>query len=343
MPINLFNVLAVVLLTTRTLGQDTQSSRRLAALSYEKQHIGSEAPAESWVREAPKTRGGDSSSGSGKTANRGGGAGKWNASKASRHHLRPVAANNDVLLFVHIAKTGGSSFDEILKGGVNSAAADCIVEKKHYEDRSVPLTDRYDFPNCKLISTEFSRFQVTKFLVPKTRKGSPPPPSLAPAALQLPHVKYLTLLREPFARLLSQVTLSQLVVFPLPLHLSQLTDDTRFDKHDSPFRSLLLLLLLLLLLHPKVSPRQVLHAEALQGVPRPGHAGGARSLLHREPRTGLPLPKLSKHDARRVSCRGGSGGGLWWWYHVVISGCVVALHVPTFDFILFSPHTNNHF
>lgn len=31
--------------------------------------------------------------------------------------------------FVHIAKTGGSSFDEILKKGVNGVHADCIIEK----------------------------------------------------------------------------------------------------------------------------------------------------------------------------------------------------------------------
>jgi len=113
----------------------------------------------------------------------------------------PQAALDGALLFVHIAKTGGSSFDEILKLGVNGVKADCIVEKKHYEDKSTPLEERYNFPSCKILSTEFSRPAVTRFLVPRTKaKVAAPPPS----QLQLSHVLFLTLMREPYARLLSQ-------------------------------------------------------------------------------------------------------------------------------------------
>jgi len=203
--------LLAAILAGGSLGQELSHSRHLLnVLSYEKQHAIQEPPSESWIRQEVVTTPQSSQQDSRKSiganlVSRGeggvGGGGKWNASKA-RHHGGKVPTN-DVLLFVHIAKTGGSSFDEILKGGVNNVEADCIVEKKHYEDRAVPLTSRYDFPRCKLISTEFSRFQASKFLVPKARKGGPPPPTTA-SALQLPHVKYLTILREPFARLLSQ-------------------------------------------------------------------------------------------------------------------------------------------
>lgn len=198
-------ICVLVLFVEKSLGQPSSSHLNrhiLAALSYEKDHIKENGPSESWVRKengatswTPRRNGGNV-----------GGGGKWNSTKTVRFGGRTslTPPSNDVLLFVHIAKTGGSSFDEILKGGVNSIAADCIVEKKHYEDRTLPLTQRYDFPSCKLISTEFSRFQVAKFLLPKARKGASTVPSITASALQLPHVKYLTLLREPFARLLSQ-------------------------------------------------------------------------------------------------------------------------------------------
>ena len=136
---------------------------------------------------------------------------RWN-STAGATHVKPNrrssasssvgAESDDVYLFVHIAKTGGSSFDEILKAGVNGIPADCIVEKKHYEDKAMPLEERYDFPKCRILSTEFSRFQVSKFLMQKTQASKVPAGPVPPAVLS--HVKFFSLMREPFARLLSQ-------------------------------------------------------------------------------------------------------------------------------------------
>lgn len=82
---------------------------------------------------------------------------KWNATKrhqnghgnknneyTKRAHNGATKSKNEVLLFVHIAKTGGSSFDEILKKGVNNIPADCIVEKVnliiHVEHANVLLS-----------------------------------------------------------------------------------------------------------------------------------------------------------------------------------------------------------
>lgn len=88
---------------------------------------------ESWVRESvvatPRQ--------SGSSAPRLRGAYKWNstdqntwqAPSASERKSFHDSKASGVILFVHIAKTGGSSFDEILKRGVNGVAADCIVEK----------------------------------------------------------------------------------------------------------------------------------------------------------------------------------------------------------------------
>jgi hypothetical protein len=53
----------------------------------------------------------------------------WQAPSAADRKFSRASKATDVLLFVHIAKTGGSSFDEILKHGVNGVPADCIVEK----------------------------------------------------------------------------------------------------------------------------------------------------------------------------------------------------------------------
>jgi hypothetical protein len=78
----------------------------------------------------------------------------------------------------------------------------CVRPQKHYEDKSIPLDKRYDFPNCHIISTEFSRHVVSKFLMPKTKEGQRPQWSNALTLGQ--HVKFMTLMREPFARLLSQ-------------------------------------------------------------------------------------------------------------------------------------------
>jgi hypothetical protein len=186
----------IVLFPSSVLGQRLRhiSRRPLAALSYEKNYIKDEAT-ESWIRDPPQK-----SNRAGGNGNQDG-SGRWNSTKGLRNgHSKNPNGGNEVFLFVHIAKTGGSSFDEILKGGVNNIPADCIVEKKHYEDRTIPLTDRYNFPTCRLISTEFSRFQISKFLIPKSQSpGSAPVPSSI-----LSHVKFLTILREPFARLLSQ-------------------------------------------------------------------------------------------------------------------------------------------
>mmetsp|Transcript_14506 Transcript_14506/g.18818 ORF Transcript_14506/g.18818 Transcript_14506/m.18818 type:complete len:383 (+) Transcript_14506:42-1190(+) len=141
---------------------------------------------------------------------------KWNNTR--KHSNNPSSNKNDnvnhhssskkqVLLFVHIAKTGGSSFDEILKKGVNGHHADCIVEKKHYEDKSIPLAKRYDFPNCHIISTEFSRHTVSKLLLPPIaphggeRTKHIGMSSWSPLS---PSVKFFSLMREPFSRLLSQ-------------------------------------------------------------------------------------------------------------------------------------------
>ena len=87
---------------------------------------------ESWVRESvvatPRQ--------SGSNPPRLRGAYKWNSTNqntwqapSASERISFKSKASSVILFVHIAKTGGSSFDEILKRGVNGVAADCIVEK----------------------------------------------------------------------------------------------------------------------------------------------------------------------------------------------------------------------
>ena len=101
--------------------------------------------------------------------------------------LHSSSSTERSLCFVHIAKTGGSSFDVILRGGVGLVNADCIVEKRHYEETVIPLERRYNFPACRIVSTEFSLSQVRGYI------GKPDSA-----------VHYITFMREPFSRIWSQ-------------------------------------------------------------------------------------------------------------------------------------------
>ena len=114
--------------------------------------------------------------------------------------------------------TGSTAINSLLSPRTNPPTLS--RQKKHYEDTKVALERRFDFPNCQIISTEFSRFQVARFLLPRppaaTTTATPSGLS-SPAVHNAPSrsminsnyynkkpVRYLTLLREPFARLLSQ-------------------------------------------------------------------------------------------------------------------------------------------
>lgn len=62
------------------------------------------------------------------------------------------------LSFIHIARTGGLSFNKIMVenrgifGRDGNRAPDCIIPRAAYGNDSLPLASRFDFPNCEIIS-----------------------------------------------------------------------------------------------------------------------------------------------------------------------------------------------
>jgi hypothetical protein len=65
------------------------------------------------------------------------------------------------LSFIHISRTGGGSFNKILAenrgiiGRDGNRHADCIVPKTAYGNSTLPLTSRFDFPHCEILSSIF--------------------------------------------------------------------------------------------------------------------------------------------------------------------------------------------
>ena len=62
------------------------------------------------------------------------------------------------LSFVHIAKTGGLSFNKLLvenrgiAGRDGNRIPDCIIPRAAYGNQSLPLSARFDFPRCEILS-----------------------------------------------------------------------------------------------------------------------------------------------------------------------------------------------
>lgn len=65
------------------------------------------------------------------------------------------------LSFIHISRTGGGSFNKLLvenKGIIGRDGqrhADCIVPRIAYGNNTLPLTSRFDFPHCEILSSIF--------------------------------------------------------------------------------------------------------------------------------------------------------------------------------------------
>jgi len=62
------------------------------------------------------------------------------------------------LSFVHISRTGGLSFNKLLvenrgiAGRDGNRIPDCIVPRSAYGNQSLPLSARFDFPHCEILS-----------------------------------------------------------------------------------------------------------------------------------------------------------------------------------------------
>ena len=63
------------------------------------------------------------------------------------------------LSFIHISRTGGLSFNKLLLDNRGIASrdgprmADCIVPRSAYGNDTLPLSSRFDFPHCEILSS----------------------------------------------------------------------------------------------------------------------------------------------------------------------------------------------
>jgi hypothetical protein len=81
---------------------------------------------------------------------------------AAAHRRRLLAYSKlgkvSTLSFVHIARTGGLSFNKLLVenrgvvGRDGNRIPDCIVPRAAYGNASLPLASRFDFPHCEILS-----------------------------------------------------------------------------------------------------------------------------------------------------------------------------------------------
>jgi hypothetical protein len=81
---------------------------------------------------------------------------------SSEHQRRLLAyaklGKLSTLSFLHVARTGGLSFNKLLvenrgvAGRDGNRIPDCIVPRAAYGNESLPLSARFDFPHCEILS-----------------------------------------------------------------------------------------------------------------------------------------------------------------------------------------------
>mmetsp|Transcript_3439 Transcript_3439/g.5353 ORF Transcript_3439/g.5353 Transcript_3439/m.5353 type:complete len:342 (-) Transcript_3439:94-1119(-) len=108
---------------------------------------------------------------------------------------------NSALIAVHVSKTGGTTLDYILQNkigekepGVADLKADCVLEKwMYFTYRTLPIDQRFNYTTCRIVSAEVDSWTLHKWVAED---------EIVPSKERKKH--FITMLRDPYARLLSQ-------------------------------------------------------------------------------------------------------------------------------------------
>ena len=105
---------------------------------------------------------------------------------------RPKIGKLSTLAFVHVSRSGGLSWNKLLveQRGVAQQGIqrfpDCIVPRVAYGNTTVPISQRYDFPHCEILSAIW------------------PLPTIEAKLAFKKEVLFFTMLRDPVSRVMSQ-------------------------------------------------------------------------------------------------------------------------------------------
>ncbi|KAG5190919.1 hypothetical protein JKP88DRAFT_175004, partial [Tribonema minus] len=107
------------------------------------------------------------------------------------------------LVAVHVSKTGGTTLDHVLQKGVGGRGLgpgvaqlqpDCVLEKwMYFAWREMPISERFNYTTCQIVSGEVDAWTLRAWV------GEP---ETTPPGDRRKHL--VTVLRDPYARLLSQ-------------------------------------------------------------------------------------------------------------------------------------------